>query len=452
MKSSSRRRLGRIRKRDRISTLPDEVICHILSFLPTQSAVETGILSRRWRFLWTYLCNFNFIDTTDNVERKPNKASFVNFVSFVLNNLSSSIQNFHLTCSSYCEPFLHTWISIAVNHKVEEVKLDFYLSKQVMPHMLLTCSTLVVLNLSNIILYLPSPVWLPRLRVLHLLRIKYKNKNDGTVQKLLCGCPTLEDLVIVRWKLDKEWDIYVSSPTLKSFIMVVYITNGSLDYLRREYKVVLNTPNLEYLDLVDNLTNVFVGENLSSLVKACVDITSKANRIVEFVKSVAHVKYLTVSAQTLCVLGYARIAILPTFHNVTRLKLGSNGDSCWELLTHFLENSPNLEILILNKEEIDYGFEPSVRHWRQPQHVPNCLVSHLKEVEIKQFSGEEFELEAIEYVLKNATVLKKLAIDCNNYLEKNLVCKKLESFPCGSRDCQLSLHLKGSVCILPPLL
>ncbi|KAK6134496.1 hypothetical protein DH2020_031730 [Rehmannia glutinosa] len=37
---------------DRLSALPDDIICHILSFLPTKISAATSILSRRWGFLW----------------------------------------------------------------------------------------------------------------------------------------------------------------------------------------------------------------------------------------------------------------------------------------------------------------------------------------------------------------------------------------------------------------
>uniref|UniRef100_A0A803R4K9 F-box domain-containing protein n=1 Tax=Cannabis sativa TaxID=3483 RepID=A0A803R4K9_CANSA len=37
---------------DRISKLPDSVIIHILSFLPTEDVVQTCILSKRWKLIW----------------------------------------------------------------------------------------------------------------------------------------------------------------------------------------------------------------------------------------------------------------------------------------------------------------------------------------------------------------------------------------------------------------
>ncbi|GFP88701.1 putative F-box/LRR-repeat protein at5g41840 [Phtheirospermum japonicum] len=53
---------------DRLSALPEGIICHILSFLPTKTSLSTSILARRWRFLWARVPNLNFDSTNHQSE------------------------------------------------------------------------------------------------------------------------------------------------------------------------------------------------------------------------------------------------------------------------------------------------------------------------------------------------------------------------------------------------
>ncbi|KAK1643197.1 hypothetical protein QYE76_061002 [Lolium multiflorum] len=40
------------RRRDQFAALPDELLKHVLSYLPSRKAVKLSLLSRRWRHLW----------------------------------------------------------------------------------------------------------------------------------------------------------------------------------------------------------------------------------------------------------------------------------------------------------------------------------------------------------------------------------------------------------------
>ncbi|KAM0007023.1 putative F-box domain-containing protein [Helianthus debilis subsp. tardiflorus] len=48
---------------DMFSRLPEEILSHILSLMPTKYAVRTSILSKRWRYSWMFVTNIDFDDS-----------------------------------------------------------------------------------------------------------------------------------------------------------------------------------------------------------------------------------------------------------------------------------------------------------------------------------------------------------------------------------------------------
>ncbi|EFH41971.1 hypothetical protein ARALYDRAFT_917881 [Arabidopsis lyrata subsp. lyrata] len=48
---------------DRISNLPDEIICHIVSFISAKEAVLALVLSKKWQNLFTIIQNVELQDT-----------------------------------------------------------------------------------------------------------------------------------------------------------------------------------------------------------------------------------------------------------------------------------------------------------------------------------------------------------------------------------------------------
>ncbi|PRQ58795.1 putative F-box domain-containing protein [Rosa chinensis] len=77
---------------DRISALPDALISHILSSLPTLDAVRTTVLSRRWNNQWTSIQNLDFDEGNRyfSSTHSSDRDWFTRFVNRVLVSRDSS--------------------------------------------------------------------------------------------------------------------------------------------------------------------------------------------------------------------------------------------------------------------------------------------------------------------------------------------------------------------------
>ena len=80
MKAQSQRIENKKYIEDIIRSLPDCLICQILSFLPTQDAIITSVLSSRWRPFWTLVPTLD-LDYFNLVRNKNAKFRFVDKVS-----------------------------------------------------------------------------------------------------------------------------------------------------------------------------------------------------------------------------------------------------------------------------------------------------------------------------------------------------------------------------------
>ncbi|KAI3853388.1 hypothetical protein MKW92_029935, partial [Papaver armeniacum] len=65
---------------DYISNLPDALIHHILSFLPTKSAMSTSILSKRWKYVAISIPVLDFRHWRSKRNRKLETKLFMNFL------------------------------------------------------------------------------------------------------------------------------------------------------------------------------------------------------------------------------------------------------------------------------------------------------------------------------------------------------------------------------------
>ena len=106
---------------DRLSNLPEELHSQILSLMPTKFAVQTCILSKRWRHTWALIRNLDFDDNTFSGLNQLSK--FVDKV-FELYK-SSQINKFrmHYLRCPVAGDIMSKWISKAVALNVCELDI-----------------------------------------------------------------------------------------------------------------------------------------------------------------------------------------------------------------------------------------------------------------------------------------------------------------------------------------
>ncbi|KAG4908435.1 F-box protein [Glycine soja] len=230
-------------KEDRLSGLPDEILLIIMSFIMIKDAVQTCILSKRWRNLWKFLPNL----TLHSNDFKKNRV----FYEFVSRIVSCSDQNHTLHSLDfyrplYCKPKIMTnLINYAVCHNIQQLKLNVP-NNFSLPACVFSCPSLTSLSISvshNVLkrTRIPKSLQLPALLSLHLNNVPISADENGHAEPF-SNCKKLNSLSIEDCVLLLP-DAFVGSEILS-------ITNTSLANLTmnfrssRPFTTVLSTPNL----------------------------------------------------------------------------------------------------------------------------------------------------------------------------------------------------------------
>ncbi|CAH1416546.1 unnamed protein product [Lactuca virosa] len=416
---------SRSKNEDRLSSLPEEVVSHILSLMPTKFAVRTSALSKRWKYSWKFVTNLDFNDYYPY----NGLNCFSNFVDRVLEHCKTSqLKSFKLGLFrvSVQKSDVAKWINEAIRLNVCE--LDIHVSPIELPLSLFTCKTLTRLRLvvafrDSDVFNVLSPIMLPGLKTLDLL---VSSKPSVTVLRFIHGCPILENLSLeIMFSYDEEHCNF-NIPTLKR----LELRMGSFF----NSKVILNVPNLEYLSVGGCHCPHFVMGDFSSLVEATVCFSSirDYHQKVELLKGLSGVKSLSLLTSTLNEFVHSH---LPKFPKLKHLELKDSFKSPWILVSQILESSPELEHLCFE--------EPEDISWIEPQSVPTCMLSHLRTMKITKCKGRKCDIHFLEYILGNSEVLKTITIICGSMRMKDEMemCARLLKFPRASRFCEI--HFVG---------
>ncbi|MBA0783577.1 hypothetical protein Gotri_001271 [Gossypium trilobum] len=427
---------------DRISTLPDHMLCHMLSFLPIKDAVRTSVLSPRWRYLFTFMSTLDLYDYRQF--RGFTRRDFNDFKNFVDRLLLFPKQQVRLECFRVTEnasdgdcPRLYGWICAVLSRGIKELVVSYGKNLR-LPTLLFTCQSLVTLELDIPgDMKIPPDVSLPNLKSLNLSNFLF---SDGLIFKLVSSCHVLEELYMEFVKLGRNiTEVNIHSLSLKRMTLEFVLVNRDKDY-----KMVINTPNLEYFKFYDMLADGYRVSSMTSLEHANIRVhqcpeyaiydVNRERAATNLLQAICNVKclYLLIThAETLIPMGPEPVF---AFHKLVQLKF-VNETEAWvgTWILEFLHCVPNLEILHLALDAASEGIKPLA------ENVPSCVSFHLTEIRVSRFVGDEPMFQMISFFLKHATVLETLIIAMKYLTEKEelSITKRLLELPRNSRSCQV---------------
>ncbi|KAF7150543.1 hypothetical protein RHSIM_Rhsim02G0017300 [Rhododendron simsii] len=201
-------------KVDRISQLPEPIIHHILSFLHTEDAVCTSILSKRWRRMW---CTFPVFDfqlgeysylAKHGIKDCQAEASKDEFLSFVEESLNRrllhqfSIHKFRMSMGfsnlEHLTPWMDRWLAIIIGRNVKELELEVRRRESnglySVPPFVLGAKSITVLKLSRCDLHLTLAAGIIKFSQLRELHLGKMHINQWMIQTFTSSCPLIEIL------------------------------------------------------------------------------------------------------------------------------------------------------------------------------------------------------------------------------------------------------------------
>ncbi|XP_039824797.1 putative F-box/FBD/LRR-repeat protein At5g44950 isoform X2 [Panicum virgatum] len=323
---------------DRISALPDELLLHVMYFLTLQEAVQTSLLSRRWKNLWASLMWLNFDAAKFSSIRTYRK--FVNNALQYRSSLPMLVPLDAFWISTVCDNSddsldysdIQPWIHHALNSKAWALGI-------------LKHSGPKPLSMESY----PFPFTSVYLKILGLSHCFI---DDWFVQNLSSCCPVLDDLDLMSCAIHVTM---FSSTTLKS--LAITITQTDKDFPIEFQYLVIDMPNLVSLSLEEIPRRIIHLMDVSSVKTASIFLFSlsfgHSQVQCSILSALSNATSLTLVSPSVYedvvpkVLG-RDLPRCATFSKLKRQHLGEwfLSGGCYPLI-YLLRRSPNIEKLIL---------------------------------------------------------------------------------------------------------
>ncbi|KAJ0702193.1 putative F-box domain, leucine-rich repeat domain superfamily, F-box-like domain superfamily [Helianthus annuus] len=380
---------------DRLSSLPDGLIHKILSFISIKHAIQTSVLSSRWRFLWTSMPYLNF--SRDDFSKLPKFSKFVTHVLSDRNNqteVSSVKLSLHGKMSGI---FAKKIIKYAFSHNIQQLNVASMLANEVgFPLVLFSSRSLKHLSLTMKVLsdieyrskyslryvFNATSTWeLPALTTLYLDNAALIcDENTDKCIDLFSKCANLKNLTLKSCYMEGFKGLGICLPKLSN--LTIEIACGSVEvfnivapqlknltirsYFDEQYS--LSAPDLVFLFYQGGYCLQLSTDDYLSLEKAdiCVPRPKDAHQVLRMLQRLHNVKFLTLNVEIVELLSSSveLITNQPSpFANLKSLKiqpdidfsdLGEHerADMSAKVRSYLLDGSPDATFTTVSREDV----------------------------------------------------------------------------------------------------
>lgn len=198
---------------DKFSTLPDAILCLILSKIPVKEAIRSSLLSKRWRFLYTQMPQLILSPYLLLGPLDPDPLSIAaveNIISKILLLRSSDLEAFYLSNDishsalirtgsqwRFTRDSVYKWVRYAAWRNVQHLTLSDSPEREIPAPALFSCTRLNTLTLCNYILS-DLPNHFPGFNQLTTCTFEYLELTDHSLALFISRCPLLQNLTLFK--------------------------------------------------------------------------------------------------------------------------------------------------------------------------------------------------------------------------------------------------------------
>ncbi|CAH8379710.1 unnamed protein product [Eruca vesicaria subsp. sativa] len=287
---------------DYINSMPDEILRHILFFIPIDLAMRTSVLSRRWRHVW---CEMPCLAINGSIL----KAGEIN--QTLASYTAPKITSFNLRVSlKTSPPQIDSLVEFAISRNVEKLSVtnhDLSFNKTCsFPDFFYLSSSLKQLSVSLLPLCDMIPTCAVSWKSLRNLSLIHCKLGQESIDNILSGSPILESLTLYECRVLKRLDLRKSLSLRRLEIYHWHPPRAHQELLGPSGPVEIVAPHINYLRLRIFTDKDFKLVDVSSLTEAHFYIRTSI-----LLRSTDH------CFQTLA------LELLAKLHNVERLTLGA---------------------------------------------------------------------------------------------------------------------------------